>query len=81
MKPKFNLYQLTIAKNNYSCYVIATDPTTAQNKLEELLNKADWWFSGSRKVVEIKLIARELGYFPENRPSFPENLNCLIDAR
>lgn len=81
MNAGFNLYLLTIRRGSYSCYVIAEDPLKAQVKLEELLNKADWWYSADRKVIKIELLAENLRYYPENKPNFPGELNCVIDAR
>jgi len=59
-------------------YVVASNPTEAENEIEMLLDKADYGFSGERKVVNIKLLAHELSYFPKDRPSFRERGHELI---
>lgn len=73
------LYLLTVQRGQ-SFYIVATSPDVAQNTLEKLLDIAEWWFSDDRKVVNIKLLANELRYFPEDRPFFGNKPDDLIIA-
>lgn len=59
-------------------YVIADDPTQARNKLRGLLDKADYGFNHYREIMVIKLIARELTYFPEDKPNFSSDDTIII---
>lgn len=77
---KRNLYLVTVRRGR-SCYVLATDPTAAQKEVESLLNKADWYFSHDREVIEIKLLAPELGEYSNGRPDFGDNMNCFIEVK
>lgn len=52
-----NLYLVTNKIKQW--YVIAPDPTSAKNKLEQLLNSADYSFSNDRMVTNIELLANE----------------------
>ena len=71
------LYLLTIIRG-CDFYVIAESPNDAQHELERLLNKAEWWFSGDRKVINIKLLSTEYSYFPSDKPTFGEKGGDLI---
>ncbi len=53
------LYMLVNAIGSY--YVIAEDPTSAENKLMDLLNNNDYGFSSARVVKEIRVVAEEVG--------------------
>ena len=53
-----NLYKLTNKLGSW--WVIAKDPTSAQEDLEGRLNLEEYGFSNERHVTEIKLIANEL---------------------
>ena len=55
---KSKLYKLVNGIGIY--WVIAKDPTDAENKLTALLDKADYGFSKNRVVKEIHLIAEEI---------------------
>jgi hypothetical protein len=55
---KSKLYKLVNGIGIY--WVIAKDPTDAENKLMGLLDKADYGFSKDRVVKEIHLIADEI---------------------
>jgi hypothetical protein len=55
---KSKLYKLINGIGIY--WVIAKDPTDAENKLMDLLDKADYGFSKDRVVKEIHLIADEI---------------------
>ena len=72
-----NLYELTVRRGK-TFFVIALTPNEAQNILKTLLDKAEWWFSKDRDVVNIKLIATEYHCFPEGKPAFSENENLII---
>jgi hypothetical protein len=41
-----------------SFWVIATDPTTAESKLTDILNKGDYGYRADREVKSIHLIAQ-----------------------
>jgi hypothetical protein len=71
------LYELTIKKGKIF-YVLASSPNEAKAELERLLNKAEWWFSDDRKVINIKILAIEYHCFPEDHPVFGENENLII---
>lgn len=43
-----------------SFFVLAEDPTASENKLIEILNKADYGLRGSRKIIQIDVIATEI---------------------
>jgi len=50
-----NLYEITLS--NYDTYYItAHDPTTAYNKLRELLDREDWNFTNERELKSIELV-------------------------
>ena len=51
-----NLYFVETRKFIY--YVIAEHPTQAQEKLEDLLCKADYGFKENRHVIKITLMAQ-----------------------
>lgn len=53
-----NLYLLTTGIGDF--YVIAEDPTKAQELLENLLNEKDYGFYPNRKVTNIKFLSKEL---------------------
>jgi len=71
------LYLLTI-KKGCDFYVLANTPSDAKDELERLLNKAEWWFSSDREVVNIKILSKEYHCFPENHPVFGERGGDLI---
>lgn len=71
------LYLLTVQRGQ-SFYVVAENPLIAQQSLEGLLNKADWWFTDDRKVVNIKLLANEINHFPGDKPVFGGKPDDLI---
>ena len=71
------LYLLTV-KRGHDFYVIADSPNEAQNELEKLLNKAEWWFSGDRETVNIKLLSTEYGCYFSDKPNFGEHGGDLI---
>jgi len=52
------LYQLDTRLPNGDYWVIATDPTTAQQKLEKILDEADYGYTDQRKVERIQVIAK-----------------------
>lgn len=52
------LYQLQTKLPNGDYWVIATDPTTAQQKLEKILDEADYGYTDQRKVERIQVIAK-----------------------
>jgi hypothetical protein len=54
---KQNLYKVSNRLGNF--YVIASDPTAAQTKLETKLDKHDHGFSKDRKVIDIYLVAEQ----------------------
>ena len=71
------LYEITVKKGR-TFYVIAESPNEARDEVHRLLDKAEWWFSDDRKVINIKMIAEEYHCFPENHPVFGENENLII---
>ena len=71
------LYLLTVQRKQ-SFYVVAENPLIAQQLLEDMLTKANWWFPDDRKVVNIKLIASEINHFPGDKPVFGGLPNDLI---
>jgi hypothetical protein len=52
------LYRLVNGLGDY--WVIANDPTEAENKLKEVLDAGDYGFSSKRIVKEIHLVAEEI---------------------
>lgn len=54
-----NLYKITTYNISKHYYVVALDPTAAQEKLEKLLNEKGWDFTRNRTAVKIELIADE----------------------
>jgi hypothetical protein len=56
----YNLYLVTCGLGQL--YVISTDYTTAQEKVEYELEKSNYGFSKDRKVTNIKLLAEEIKY-------------------
>jgi len=71
------LYLLTV-KKGCDFYVMADTPNDAKNELERLLDEAEWWFSGDREVVNIKILSKEYHFFPEDHPVFGEYGEDLI---
>lgn len=58
MDGKLNLYELVTGLGKY--YVVSTDPTSAQNKLNKMLSITDYGYTNLRKVTSINLIAEEM---------------------
>lgn len=52
------LYQCNTSKFCY--YVIAKDPTSAKNKVENMLNEENYGFQNQREVHVIKKIASQI---------------------
>ena len=61
-------------------YVVAESPNEAQDRLKKLIDKADYGFSDSRKIVNIKLLADELYNFPVNRPNFGKEPILILES-
>lgn len=59
-------------------YVVANDPTDAENRLMSLLNRADYGFSDKRKVREIEVLAEELNEFPRGKPNFSSGHSLIL---
>lgn len=59
-------------------YVVDTDPTSAENRLAELLERADYGFSADRRVVHTKTLTLELSSFPGDKPFFSNTDQRLI---
>jgi len=53
-----NLYLLTNGMGDY--YVVGSDPTHAQERLEKTLNECDYGFTRERKVATIRLLTSEI---------------------
>jgi ribonucleotide monophosphatase NagD (HAD superfamily) len=73
------LYMLkTIFHNDF--YIVANDPTQAENRLTELLDKAKFRWSYDRIVKSIIVIADELKNYSwtGGKPNFPEYDSLLI---
>lgn len=75
-----NLYRLDTG-NLGEWYVIANDPTAAENRLREVLNAADYGWAGQRRVKRIDLLATAADtpmyltdhrLITEDRPHIPE---------
>lgn len=73
------LYLLT-TKGLGDFYLIAKTPNDAEEKLKSLLDKADYGFSDKRKVENIKLLAEEVGSFPESTPFFSSGHNLILPS-
>jgi hypothetical protein len=58
MEETLKLYRLINGIGTY--FVIATDPTTAQTRLHQRLDKDSYGFSKDRQVKEIQLIADQI---------------------
>ena len=76
LKP-LNLY-LVKTKKLGEYYVVATNPTTAQEKVEADLMKSDYGYSAGREVEIIQLLAREVQDFPKDKPNFSGGNNLLF---
>ena len=61
-------------------YLVAKTPNDAEDKLKELLNKADYGFTRNRKVINIRLLAEELYNFPENKPNFSSGNKLILES-
>ena len=79
------LYQID-TKGLQTFYVVASDPTSAENQVYSILNKADYGYSGARKIVTITLITEEVTLFGgqpkpcitmENRLLLPDSCKDL----
>jgi hypothetical protein len=79
MKPQKTLFELTIRRRK-TFYVIAESPYEASDELKRLLDKADWWFTKDREIVNIKIIAKEYTCFPNDRPVFNDGENLIIKS-
>lgn len=58
MENKKYLYYVSTNKFNY--YVIATHPTEAKSKIEDMLNKEDYGYSKDREVKRIEQLASQI---------------------
>ena len=78
MKNKLILYQLfTEGLGNY--YVVAPDPYTAEQKLKEKLDNADYGLFQKRKVHRIDIICKSVDQSPiTNKPDINTDENRLI---
>lgn len=76
IKPS-NLY-LVKTKKLGDYYVIAKNPTDAQEKVEGDLTKSDYGFSKDREVEIIQLLAKEVLDFPKDKPNFSSGNNLLF---
>lgn len=72
-----NLY-LVKTKKLGDYYVIADNPTDAQQKVEGDLTKSAYGFTQDREVEVIQLLAKELQDFPEGKPNFSSGNNLLF---
>ncbi len=70
------LYLIDTKKGSF--YIIAETPNDAIAELKKLLNKADWWYSQDRGVINIKIVAKEYYCFPDDKPSFSDHGGELI---
>jgi len=61
-------------------YLVAKSPNDAEAKLKGLLDLADYGFSDKRKVDNIKLLAEELGEFPEAKPFFSSGNRLILPS-
>ena len=59
-------------------YVVETDPTSAEKRLTDLLNRADYGFESKRRVVSIQILTNEITSFPGDKPFFSPEQNRLI---
>lgn len=51
------LYKLTTGLGDY--FVVASDPTEAEQKLSKLLNENDYGYSRNRRVTKFEVLAEE----------------------
>ena len=72
-----NLY-LVKTKNLGEFYVIADNPTDAQEKVEGDLTKASYGFDKDRAVVQINVLGKEVQDFPRDKPNFSGGDNLLF---
>jgi hypothetical protein len=59
-------------------YVVDEDPTTAETRLNELLERATYGFSDDRRIVSIRILTSEITPFPGDKPNFSAQTNRLI---
>lgn len=59
-------------------YVVESCPTSAVNRLNDLLETANYGHKEHRKVDTIKIIANELYCFPENKPNFSSENRLIL---
>ena len=71
------MYLITI-KRGFDFYVIADSPNEAQEELKRLLDKANWWYSKDREIINIEIISKEYHCFPGDKPCFSEHGKDLI---
>jgi len=79
MENNINLYQLTTSSGRFSdirgtFYVVAGDPTTAQDVLMGMLKEADYGAGQYKKVIAINLLAEGVKKAADGAPRF-----CLDD--
>jgi len=71
------LYLLT-TKGLGDFYLVSESPNEAQDKLTELLVKADYGFTDRRKVTNIKWLTDEISEFPKGKPNFSNDGNLIL---
>jgi len=71
-----NLYTCNTKKFSY--YVLANDPNEARDKVETMLNIADYGFRDEREVNVINLIAKEITEFPVGKPNFSSGNKLIL---
>ena len=59
-------------------YVIAENSNDAEVRLNGLLNKADYGFSGGRTVRNINILAEEIKEFPKGKPNFSSEQRLIL---
>ncbi len=76
MDDRAKLYLLTCGTGDY--YVLAKSPNDAKEFLELALEVAEYDFSKNREVTNIKLLAKEIGEFPKDKPRFSEDGDLIL---
>ncbi len=79
MEENMNLYLLKNGLNK-PFYVIAGSPNQAQNKLQRLLDEADYGYSKDRKVKSIELLGEEVTNSFNGKPFFCGEGNLILPS-
>lgn len=62
-----------------SFYVVAKDPTEAENRLKKLLEEGDFGFTSRRLVTSINLLSEEVPLFGgKPKPNFNDEYRLIL---